>query len=130
MAISTVWPLELRPLQRTTLVYCGQTVGWINMKLCTQVDLGPGHIVSDETQLPPPAKRHSPPQFVAHICCDQIAGWIKMPLGSEIGHDPSNIVLDGDPAPLPRKGGTAPNFRQMSIVAKRLDGSRCHLLWT
>jgi len=29
----------------------------------------------------------------------------------------------------PQKGGTAPpNFRPMSIVAKRLDGSRCHLV--
>jgi len=25
--------------------------------------------------------------------------------------------------------GTAPNFRPMSVVAKRLDGSRCHLVW-
>jgi len=30
---------------------------------------------------------------------------------------------------LPPKWGTAPNFRPMSIVAKRLDGSRCHLKW-
>jgi len=28
-----------------------------------------------------------------------------------------------------RKRCTAPNFRPMSIVAKRLDGSRCHLVW-
>jgi len=30
-----------------TLVYCGQTVGWIKMKLGVQVDLDPGHIVLD-----------------------------------------------------------------------------------
>ena len=30
-----------------TLVYCGQTVGWIKMKLGMQVGLGTGHIVSD-----------------------------------------------------------------------------------
>ena len=37
-------------------------------------------------------------------------------------------MLDGDQAPL-QKGGRSPlpNFRPMSIVAKRLDGSRCHL---
>ena len=29
---------------------------------------------------------------------------------------------------LPQKGCTAPNFPPMSIVAKRLDGSRCHLV--
>jgi len=28
----------------------------------------------------------------------------------------------------PPKRGTAPNFRPMSVVAKRLDGSRCHLV--
>ena len=31
----------------------------------------------------------------------------------------------GTQLPLPQKGGTAPNFRPMSIVPKRLDGSRC-----
>jgi len=65
-----------------------------------------------------------------------MAGWIKMPLGMEpFGHNrhglkigPGEIVLDGDPAPLPEKGGRAPipNFRPMTIVAKRLDGSRGH----
>jgi len=28
----------------------------------------------------------------------------------------------------PQKGGTAPNFRSMFVVAKRLYGSRCHLV--
>ena len=28
-----------------TLVYCGQTVGWIRMPLGTKLGLGPGHIV-------------------------------------------------------------------------------------
>jgi len=30
---------------------------------------------------------------------------------------------------LPPKRGTAPHFSPMSVEAKRLDGSRCHLLW-
>jgi len=47
-----------------------------------------------------------------------------MPLGTEVGLDRSDIVLDGDPAPPSEKGGRAPNFRFMSIVAKRLYGSR------
>ena len=34
-------------------VYCGQTVGWIKMKLGVQVGLCPGHIVLDGLQLPP-----------------------------------------------------------------------------
>jgi len=38
-----------------------------------------------------------------------------------------NFVLDGNLAP-PQKGGGAPNFRPMSIVAKRLDVWRRHLV--
>ena len=72
------------------------------------------------------SKGHSP-QFAAHICCGQMAGWIKMPLGRKVGLDPSDIVLDGDPAHLSPKRG--PNFRPISIVAKRLHGSRCHSVW-
>ena len=57
---------------------------------------------------------------------------MKMSLGMEVGLCPGDFVLDGDPdTPLPKKeaepGGGAPNFRFMSIVAKRLDGSRWHL---
>jgi len=39
---------------------------------------------------------------------------------------PGHIVLDGDPA-LPQRGAD-PNFRPISVVAKWLDGSRCHLV--
>ena len=63
-----------------TLVYCGQTVGWIKMKLATQVGLGPRHIVLDGTQLPS-SKGAEPPNF-RPICYGQMAGWTKMPLGS------------------------------------------------
>jgi len=37
-----------------TLVYCGQTVGRIEMKLSMQVGLGPGHIVLGGDPAPPP----------------------------------------------------------------------------
>jgi len=70
-----------------TLVYCGQTVGWIKMKLGMQVGLAPGHIVLD-CDPAPPSQRDKAPQFSAHICCDQMAGWIKMPLGREVGLGP------------------------------------------
>ena len=44
------------------LVYCGQTVGWIKIKLGMQVGPGPDHIVLDgDTALPPPkGYSHSP----------------------------------------------------------------------
>jgi len=40
-----------------------------------------------------------------------------------LGH----IVLDGDLAPP--KGAQPPIFWPMSVVAKRLDELRCHLVW-
>jgi len=110
------------------LVYCGQTVGWIKMKLGTQVGLGPGHTVLDGDPTPPAPKGQSP-LFLAHICCGQMATWIKMPLGMEVGLDPSDFMLHGDPVPLPKKTAKPPNFRPMFIVAKRLDGPRCYLAW-
>jgi len=47
------------PALSVTLVYCGQTVGRIKMKLGMQVGLGPGHIVLDEHPAPLPLKGHS-----------------------------------------------------------------------
>ena len=66
-----------------TLVYCGQTVGRIKMKLDTQVGLGPGHTM---TQVCFPHRgTATPPPFLAHICCGEMALLIKMPLGMEVG---------------------------------------------
>jgi len=56
------------------------------------------------------------------------AGWIKTPLGMKVGFGPGLIVLDGDPALLPKRGTAALSFQPMSIVPKRLDGLRCHLV--
>ena len=80
---------------------------------------------------PSSPKRGRSPQFLAHVYCGQTAAWIKMPLGMEVGLGPGNTVLDGDPAPLPQKSWQSPlpNLWPMSIVAKRLDGSRWHLAW-
>jgi len=57
-----------------------------------------------------------------------MAGWIKMPLGMEVGLGPGDCVRWGPSSPTQKGGGgPIPNFRPMSIVAKRLDGSRPHL---
>jgi len=70
------------------------------------------------------------PQFSAHLLQpSQTAAWIQMPLGTKVGLGPDNIVLDRHTAPLPDKVAEPPNFRPMFIVAKWLDGSRCHLVW-
>jgi len=44
----------------------------------------------------------------------------------EVGLGSGHIVLDEDAAPLKR--GKGPSFRGMYVVAKRLNGSRCHLV--
>jgi len=71
--------------------------------------------MSQRTQLPP--KRGTAPPFSANVRSGQTVGWIKMRLGTEIGLGP---------APPPQK--KPPNFWPMSIVANRLDRSRCHLI--
>jgi len=95
-------------------------------KLGKRVGLCRGHAMLDGDPSPLP-QRSTSPQFSAHIYCCKMAGWIKMPLGMEAGLGPSHIVLYGDPA-SPQKRGTVSNCRPMSVVAKRLDGSRCHLV--
>jgi len=42
------------------LVYCGQTVARMKIKLGVQIGLGPGHIVLDGAQLPLPQRGITP----------------------------------------------------------------------
>jgi len=64
---------------------------------------------------------------VTLVYCGQTVGRMKMKLGTQVGLGPGHIVLDGDPAPHPQRS-SAPNFRPISVVAKRLDGLRCHFV--
>jgi len=172
-------PYAIRPLSvchvlfvmSVTLVYCGQTVGQIKMKLGMQLGHGPGNVVLHGNPAPLPIGAQ-PPIFGPYLL--RPIGW--MSLAIEIGLGPGDFLLEGEPAappqkgggvPLPifgpcplwpncwmdqdgtwhggrpwcrphrarwrpssppQKGGVVPNFRHMSIVAKRLDGSRCHLV--
>jgi len=65
---------------------------------------------------------------VTLVYCGQTVGWIKKKLGMKVGLGAGHIVLDEDPATLPKGAQPPPNFRPMSVVAKRLDRSRCHLV--
>jgi len=62
------------PVCDVGVLYCGQTVGWINMTLCMQVGLGPGHTVLDGDPDTPPPKGHSFPIFGPHIF---VAKWLN-----------------------------------------------------
>ena len=101
-------------------VCCDQMAGWIKM-LLGMVGLGPC------TRFCVRWRPSSPPQFSAYVHCGQTAGWIKTTLGTKMGLGPGHIVLDGDTALLHKKGlSPRPNFRSISVVAKRLQGPRCH----
>ena len=90
-----------------TLLYCGQTVGRIKMKLDMQVwPRRWPHCVRWGPSSPSPKGRA--PIFSPYLVKPNIAGWINMPLCTEVGLEPSNIVLDGDPAPSPQKGTEPP----------------------
>jgi len=96
------------------------------MPLGMEVGLSPGDFVLDGDPAPPPLK--GIPQFSVNVRCGQTAGWTKMPIGVEGDLGPGDFVFDGDPA-TPEKGHThSTQFWPMYIVAKRLDGSRCHLV--
>jgi len=73
-------------------------------------------------------KWHSPPIF----------GMCKLWTNSGMDQDatwyggrpqPRRLCVRWGPSSPPPKRGTAPNFRHLTIVAKCLDGSRCHLVW-
>jgi len=52
-----------------TLVYCGQMVGQIKMKLGMEVGLGPGHVVLDgDPAAASPLKKGHTSQFLAYVC--------------------------------------------------------------
>jgi len=76
-------------------------------------------------------KRGWSPQFPAHVYFDQTTGLIKIALRMDVVLSPVDFVLDGDRArSSPKKGsGSPPQFSANSTVAKRLDASRCHLVW-
>jgi len=78
-----------------------------------EVGLSPGDFMLDGDPEPP-----------THFYCGQTVGCIKVPNGMEVGLIPGDFVRWRPSPPSPKRNG-APNFRPMSIVAKRLHGSRC-----
>jgi len=94
-----------------TLVYCGQTVGWIKMPLGMEVGLDPGHIVLDGDPAVPTQRGTAPTHFLTHVYCGQTAGWMNTLLRMEVGLGPGDSVLDEDPALIPyyHYGGDLPS---------------------
>jgi len=120
------------PLQFSVHICCGQMAEWIKMPLGMELGIGPGDFVLDGNPAPPPPKGHSPhPIFVPYLlrpngCMDQDATWY----GAR--PQPRRLCVGWRPrSTLPKKGQRPlPYFWPISIVAKRLHASRCHLVWT
>jgi len=95
-----------------TLVYCGQTVGWIKMNLDMHVSLGPCRIVLGGDSAPSPQRGLRPLPNFRHISI-VTNGWMHEDATWYGGIlSPGDFVLDGDPAPLPQKGADPiHNFR-------------------
>jgi len=110
----------------------------MKMKHGMQVVLGPGHIALGGEPASPHGKEHSCPPFSKFICagfaCVRIicGPYLLWPNG---WMDQDETWHGGRPRPLPhcvRCGYSSPSLKGaqwlMSVVAKWLDGSRCHLV--
>ena len=62
-SLCAIGPLSCLSVLSVTLVYCGQTVGWIKIPRATEVGLGPGHIVLDGDPAAPWKGHSSLPHF-------------------------------------------------------------------
>ena len=120
---SSSLPKKGRSPQFSTHVYCGQKSAWIKMihadflPLGMEVALGPDDIVLDGD--PAPNFRSMWPNGWT----DQHGTWHEGAPWSRLHRTRCG------PSSPPQKGDRAPNFRLTFIVAKRLDASRCHLVW-
>jgi len=99
-----------------TLVYCGQTVSWIKMKLRVQVGLGPVHIVLDVHPASPPQKGRSP---ISGLYLLWPNGWMDQDATCYGGRPrPRRLCVRwGHRSPLQKGGRALPKFRPMFIVA-------------
>jgi len=112
-------PKEYSP-QFSAHVSCGQTARWIKMPLGMEA----GDFVLDGDQLVPLKGGTTP---ICGQCVLWPNGWMDQDAtGMEVDLGLGDFVLNGD---LLLQKEHTPNFRPVSIVAKRLDGLRCHLVW-
>jgi len=92
-----------------TLVYYGQMVGWIKMKLGTQVGLGPGQIVLDGDSAPPPPKGHSPTIISPYLLWPN--GWMDSDATWYGGRPrPRRFCVRWGPSSPSQKGADLPIF--------------------
>jgi len=107
----------------------GQMAAWIRMSLGMELGLGPGDYVLDGDPATLPKRGAEPPIFGP---CLLWPNGLMDEAGTWHGGrpQPRRLCVRWGPSSPPPKGGEdpLPNFRPISIVAKRLDASRCHLV--
>jgi len=117
-----------RSPQFSVNVYCDQTAAWLKMLIGTEVGLGSDDIVLDGDPVPPPRKGRGAlsPIFGPRLLWPN--GWMDQD-GTWHGGGPWSRphCARWGPSFPPQKVGKA-NYRPIFIVAKRLDGLRCHLV--
>ena len=103
-------------------ICCGQMAGWIKMPLGREIGLSPSDIVLDGDPAPPLQNGSRAPNFrPCLLWMDQDATW----RGGRSRPRP-HCARWGPSSPFP-KGAQPPIFGPC-VVAKWLDGSRCHLV--
>ena len=109
-------------------LYCAETAGWIKMPHGMELGLGQGHSVLDGDPLPPPKRGITP---IFGPCLLWPNSWMHQD-ATGYGSRPQlmpHCARWGPSSPSLRKGAQpTPNFRPVFVVAKRLYGSRCHLV--
>jgi len=120
-------PKEHSSPQSSAHICYDQMAGWIKMPLGREVGLSPGDFVLDGDPAPHSPKRGRAPSFGS--CLLWPNGWMDQD-GTWHGGRPRSrphCARWGPSCPSAKKG-QSPNFRPMSIVVKRLDGSTCHFV--
>ena len=116
------------PTQSSAHICCGQMAAWIKMSLGMEVGLGPGDFVLDGDPAPPPQKGGRAPQiFVPRLLWPN--GWMDE-AGTWHRGRPQPRRLCVRWGPRSHKGAQTPNFQPISVAAKWLHGSRCHMVWS
>ena len=127
-------PLSQRgtaPPQFSAHICCGRMAGWIKMPFGMEGGFGPCDLVldGDPARLSPKGGGAPSPSFGP--CPLWPNGWMDQD-GTWHGGRPCSrphCVRWGHSSPPQKWGRAPPQFSAMSIVVKRLDGSRWHLAW-
>jgi len=119
-------PLKGHSPQFSAHTCCGQMAGCIKMPLDMEVGLSPGDFLLDGNPAPT-QKGAEPPIYGPRLlwtngCMGQDATWYRCK------PRPTRHCVRWGPSSPPLKGHS-PQFRPVSVVAKRLDGLRCHVVW-